>query len=383
MPNMGAKVAAAYRKEQERPIIPVEASDIPSSYEAITPGWLTEVLCHDAPGAKVVSLTLGDVDNGTSNRRKIGVEYNRAGNSAGLPNRLFCKASHDLAIRLGFGHTGSGSSEIYFYDRLRRRLDIEAPNCYYGNLDTETFNSILILGDISDEVESFCTHETHISRPRAESQILLLAKMHARFHEGNEAHKELSALPTWFDFFQTTLDFGLREGSNQGFLDAQEVIPPSLYGRFEEIWPATLESIAENKSLPKTFTHNDVHLKNWYVMPGDRMGLADWQCCGVGHWGRDLAYTLSTALTVANRRTWEEDLVRYYVEELSAAGVAGVTFDDAWKHYRKQLLSSLTWWTITYRPTAGMPDMQPADVTLEFIRRISTAMDDLGTLDLF
>jgi hypothetical protein len=31
----------------------------------------------------------------------------------------------------------------------------------------------------------------------------------------------------------------------------------------------------------------------------------------------------------------------------------------------------------------GMPDMQPRDVTLEFILRIATAIDDLESLDSF
>lgn len=382
MADMGKKVATAHRKEQEKPIIPVEVSDLPSSYEVITTKWLTKILCHGVAGAKVLSFTLGDVDNGTSNRRKIAVEYNAEGKKAGLPQRLFCKASHDLATRLGYGHTGAGFCEIYFYDKLRPQLNIEAPVSYYANLDTETFNSMIMLGDISGEVESFCTHETKMTQVRAESQMCLLSKLHAYFHEGKESYKELSGLPTWYNFFQTTLDFGLEQGSNQGFLDAQEVIPPSLYKRFDEIWPATLKSMEETLGLPNTFTHNDVHLKNWYVLPGDTMGLGDWQCCGIGHWGRDLAYTLSTALTVENRRAWEQDLIRYYVEKLAEEGVTGVTFDDAWNHYRKQLMTALTWWTITYRPSAGMPDMQPEDVTLEFIRRISTAMDDLGTLEL-
>jgi hypothetical protein len=135
--------------------------------------------------------------------------------------------------------------------------------------------------------------------------------------------------------------------------------------------------------LPNTLAHNDVHLKNWYVLPNNVMGLSDWQCCGRGHWGRDVAYTIATALTVEDRREWERELVAYYVEKLTEAGVKGVTFEEAWLHYRKQLLSALTWWTITLRPAEGMPDMQPLDITLEFIRRISTAMDDVGTLDLF
>jgi hypothetical protein len=50
---------------------------------------------------------------------------------------------------------------------------------------------------------------------------------------------------------------------------------------------------------------------------------------------------------------------------------------------RGQLMTVLAFWTITMNPAPGMPDMQPRDSTLEFIRRITTAMDDLDTMDSF
>ena len=69
--------------------------------------------------------------------------------------------------------------------------------------------------------------------------------------------------------------------------------------------------------------------------------------------------------------------------QLRAAGGPAVTFDEAWTHYRQQLMSALTWWTITLRPTKDLPDMQPADITLEFIRRITQTMEDVDTLGSF
>ncbi|MEJ2459065.1 MAG: hypothetical protein P8Y58_13380 [Novosphingobium sp.] len=46
-------------------------------------------------------------------------------------------------------------------------------------------------------------------------------------------------------------------------------------------------------------------------------------------------------------------------------------------------MTVLAFWTNTLNPAPGMPDMQPRDSTLEFIRRITIAMDDLDTLDSF
>jgi hypothetical protein len=43
---------------------------------------------------------------------------------------------------------------------------------------------------------------------------------------------------------------------------AKENIPPSLFARKDEIWPATVKSYKSNKSL--TLCHSDPHLSNWF-----------------------------------------------------------------------------------------------------------------------
>jgi hypothetical protein len=323
---------------------------------------------------------LGELDSGTSNRRRIHLEYNSAGKLAGLPTALFCKASHGLANRITLGACGATSSEMLSYTQIVSALDIEAPVCYFARVDAETYNSMIMLGDLTGKAQAFCNHKTVMTRQCAESQLRLLGKLHGACYSNAQLNGRLALFPSWKEFFNNTLIFGLREGSNAGFLAGKEVIPERLYQRYEDIWPATLAAVEAADRLPATLAHGDVHLKNWYVAANGEMGLSDWQCATRGHWGRDFAYAISTALTVEDRRSWEQELLAYYLDQLARAGGPKVDFGSAWDIYRQQLIPALTWWTITLNPAPDMPDMQPLDVTLEFVRRISTAMDDLDSL---
>lgn len=381
MTRLADQIKAIYENEQRSKPPLLTADDLPISYEDITPAWLTAILCKNVPGAIVESLHLGARDTGSSNRRKITVEYNAKGTESGLPTKLFCKATHELANRIVLGVSGGAHCETTFFNHVSPLADIETPRCYFAKYDPRSYNSLIILEDISDKVEEFCSHETRMNRNRVESQLRLLAKLHGRFLDSPELGTVLSTLPTWPEYFIGTQQFGMKEGSNKGFLEAEEVIPARVYRRYDEVWDKTVASAKKHDELPQTFVHNDVHLKNWYCLPNDEMGLGDWQCCSRGHWSRDLAYTIATACTVENRRRWEKELVAYYLDRLAQAGGTRVPFEDAWHQYRQQMLSALTWWTITLAPTPDIPDMQPRDITLEFIRRMATAIDDLDSLD--
>ena len=43
----------------------------------------------------------------------------------------------------------------------------------------------------------------------------------------------------------------------------------------------------------------------------------------------------------------------------------------------------LAYWTNTVNPAPGVPDMQPREMSDEFVRRIATAIDDVDALDVF
>jgi thiamine kinase-like enzyme len=381
--NMLDQIKAAYERDMQSGRVAVLESELPLSFETITDEWLTNVLCKAHAGARVVAHRLSEVNNGSSNRRKIYLEYNAEGKAAGLPEAVFCKATHGLENRILLGMGGGARCEVLFYRDIRPHLNIEAPRCFYANMDHESFNSMIMLNDLTDEVTEFCTDKTPMSRARAESQMRLLAEFHGRCYASPQLQELLQQYMTWSDNFRNTETFGMKEGSSAGFLAAESVIPARLYRRFDEIWPATLASLAIHEQEPHTLAHGDVHLKNWYVAGSGEMGLSDWQCCGRGHWGRDLAYTISSALTPEDRRAWERELVQLYLTQLHASGGPEVSFDEGWTIYRQQLMTALTWWTVTLTPPPGLPDMQPRDTTLEFIRRIATAIDDLDSLDAF
>lgn len=378
------EITAAFEAEHENhPGKVTRADELPLAYEDITPEWLTAVLGGNTPGAKALALALGPPDIGSSSRRKIAVSWNQAGQDAGLPDRLFCKSTFELPNRIVLGISGGALGETVFLRDIRPHYDIEAPVCYFAGYNPATINSIIVLRDISDDVLSFCDHTTAMPRARAESQMRLLARLHGQGYGNAKIRAAMQPLPTWPQFFKRTEDFGIETIANNGFLAAEEVIPAALFRRFDEYWPLALRSVALHDTLPQTVMHGDVHLKNWYIAGNGEMGLGDWQCVSRGHWGRDLCYAIGSALSTENRRAWEKELLQLYLEEMEREGGPRVSFDEAWLHYRQQLVTALVWWTLTLTPGDDLPDMQPRDITLEMIRRLAVATDDCDSFDAF
>ena len=375
------RIQALYDEEVAANRVPQTAEDVPLSYEAITDEWLTIALCSRTPDAHVVGHDLGAVDDGTTNRRRIVIRYDEVGTAANLPQKLFCKSSFGLSNRFTLGPVGAIEAEVNFYNLARPALNIRAPEAVFA-VANAAYNSIIMLKDISDEVLQFCDHNTIVDRSRAESQVRLLAQLHGKGASDPRLTSVHNRFRTWRDFFEGTKLFGLDLGAKAGFSRAGEIIPARTHAREAEVWAATEDAVARSHKRPHTLTHGDVHLKNWYVAKDGAMALSDWQCATIGHWGRDLAYAIGTALTVESRRLWEVDLIKLYLAELASAGGDTLSFDETWDIYRQQMLPALAWWTITLNPAPGMPDMQPLDTTVEFVRRLGTAVDDLGSLDV-
>jgi thiamine kinase-like enzyme len=373
---------ARYAEEQRDHPVPLTAADLPFNYEAITPLWLTKILCANDAGAEVIACELGPRDEGTSSRRRLHLKYNEVGNRAGLPASVFCKSTQSLKSRYQLALNGFAEGEVLFYNHLRSQLAIEAPHSYFANFNAHTFNSIIIMRDMASEV-TFCGHAEPMNLARAQSQLKLLATLHAKYYDGPATTQPLSYLRTWDDTFTATANNGFDEACWRGFTLAEEVIPPALFQREAEIWPATLRSVERHRHLPLTVVHSDPHLKNWYINANGDMGLNDWQCVCRGHWARDVSYALSTALEPEDRRRWERELITYYLACMQQAGVPEIPFHEAWTHYRQQLFGALAWWTGTLGQPPNAPEMQPRASSLQFIRRITTAIDDLAALESF
>lgn len=126
---------------------------------------------------------------------------------------------------------------------------------------------------------------------------------------------------------------------------------------------------------PHTVMHGDAHPGNVYFRDGTA-GLLDWQAVRRGHPGRELAYTLITSMTTADRRAAEHDLLDEYRRALRAAGGPDLDRDELWERYRMGALYAYTAAVIT----AGLGGMQADDLAAEGARRGVAALADLETV---
>jgi hypothetical protein len=356
--------------------------DVPWCAEAISAEWMTAVMCPNVPGAKAVSVEVCGGDQGSSVRRRLKVAYNEEGRKAHLPEDLFCKTTPTVLTRLATGL--SAAAEGRFYREIRPELKIETPKCYHSAWDRNSGRSIHLFEDVvASNAARFCRWNTAISRPQAEQIIDTLAAMHAQFYDSPRFGADLKWVVSYVRFFAAGEGVGLRQCHEQAMIEAEAVIPPDVTRRRSEIWPSTMKSLDLHRKGPYTLLHSDVHLGNWYISGEGRLGLCDWQCLATGHWARDVAYALSTTMSIEDRRAWEQDLVRRYLEKMQESCGLNTSFDDAWSLYRQQVLLALMMWTPTLVHSRTTPDMQPEEMSLEMIKRMTAAMSDLRSLDSF
>ena len=361
-----------------RPIAKSE-DDIPCNYESVTAQWLSAVLCKNTAGAEVTSVTMGRGSKGTSARQQFLIEYNAAGQRAGLPTSVFAKGTPDLMTRIAGTVSESMTGEANFYSLIRPELRIEAPIGYHSAFDLSRGRSIHLLEDLVEtKGATFCSPRTRIWRTQAEEIVGLLATLHGTYYGSARLDEEFAHIVRWpVEYGRMVRTVNLKKYHHLGFDKARDVIPEALRRRRNEVWPAIIKSTELHNQLPQTIVHCDVHLGNWYTTVAGTMGLLDWQCLAVGHWSRDLAYAISATLTIEDRRAWERDLVALYLDLFEAHSGVAIGL-----RYRQQMFGALTFWTPTYSPPAFAPkDMQSAETSVEMIRRFAQAIVDLDSLD--
>lgn len=350
--------------------------DVPSSAAGLNAAWLTEVLCRDVPGARVVSFSTPHGSSGTSERLALRVEYNGPGTAAGLPTQLFTKSTRSFRQRMVLGGAGAIDGESQFYMGLRDKAAIEAPKGYWGRVDPTTWRSITIMEDVvATKGVRFLTPTTGFTYAQIADLVSELALLHAPLW----GDPGILKLKTPADYLATTRVFlDIEKRCEVGMQRARDVIPERLLGQNHRLFEATVRSMdLSSHHMPRTLLHGDAHAGQTYVTSSGKMGLGDWQAILQGGWAFDFAYLVNSGCEPEDRRLWQEELIRLYVNTLQQAGGPGLGFDAAMLSYRQQSFWPYTAWAFTIGRAAYQPKMQPVDTCLAVIRRTATAIDDL------
>lgn len=379
---LGRSVAVGGHILREKVIRPKARTidDVPVSGETITPAWLTAVLCRDVPGAEVVSCATSNDSSGTSTRVAIEVEYNEAGQQAGLPTALFAKTTTAFSQRILLGGGKMITGETRFFRDFRPEVEMEAPVGYWGAADESSWRSIALMEDIaSTRGAVFVEPTTSVSKSQMEDLVRNLARLHGTFWE----HPSIAVLNTPSYMLQAYLAaIDMKKRCAIGLERAGEVIPESLRGQSERLWAGVERAIElATDDLPPTLLHGDPHIGQTYVTGDGRMGFVDWQVVMRGGWAHDFAYTVNSGCEPQDRRAWDRHLLEAYLDELAEVRGSAPSFDEAWLAYRQQAMFAYAAWAFTIGRAAYQPKMQSVETCLTLLERITTALDDHDSLD--
>lgn len=346
---------------------PMRAKDIKKS-------WLQKQLASGFAGAELLSTSLIGGDFGTTDRQRLGLEWNEIGKRAGLPSVVFVKSTPKTASsRLMVGPLKMASNEVQFYRTARHFLGDEAPKVYASNIGLGA-RFLLVLEDLSERgCQTFSlADEAPLSHLRG--MMIALASLHAAFWESPKLDNELA----WLDRERSRPGFkmmmAVHRRFRQRFINGKELAAKEVCQLADVLTEYEDEVISFREQGPHTLVHGDTHLGNTYILNDGRSGLLDWQIAHRGQGLREVAYFMGTGAPIELRRQHEKDLLALYIETLREKGVViDLDLDEAFDIYRFWLAYGWDAVQLT-RNWEGLQSRESMDRSWE---RINAAVEDL------
>lgn len=331
-------------------------------------GDLDAAYLSELTGRRVESVSMIGGDAGTSSRARLALS------GADVPESVFVKMPAQTAATRMMGELGRlGHTEVRFYQQLSAGLP-GVPRAYGAAFDALTGRYVLVLEDLALNPCEFPDTLHPLDNDRAALTVELLARVHAAFWGKLPARSGSGPLGWLYSASgdHTSLMTGsLLKLSTKRLAERTDI--PVADGRFiDENYRAAAQLLDRP---PHTVMHGDAHPGNLFFR-NNEAGLLDWQAVRRGHPGRELAYTLVTCMTTADRQAAERDLLDEYRRALAAAGGPQLDHDELWERYRLGAVYAYAAPVIT----AGIGGMQDEGIAMEGARRGVAALADLETV---
>jgi hypothetical protein len=344
---------------------------LPLSPEEITTDWIREALGEAMPGVEVTGATVDSVLWGTATKVFVHVSYSGDPDPTGSPERLCVKGGFDPTLRplVASGY----HTEARFFADIAPAIPSTLPRCWFAASDPEADQAIVILDDLRDRA-TFGRPTEPLSPDLVAAGLELQASWHAQTWDGADLDS-FDWLPVGAPVLRGVADMMLSEESWKHHLTQPkaDLVPQPVLDRdrlhrgLRRLWESDDRSVL-------ALSHGDAHIGNTYV-EDDQLRFVDWQTACLAPWSDDVAYFIVGALTVADRRDHERDLLAHYLEALAAHGAPAPQFEDAWAEYRTRHLHGLLWLLVP-------EEMQPAEYSAVMAERYGAAAFEHDTLGL-
>jgi hypothetical protein len=349
----------------------------PSKSSDVTAEWLTVHVGAGTPGAVALAATPLDGTSGTTDRRRLAVEWNEAGKRAGLPANIFVKSSPLNAKNRGMvAALGMSNNEVRFYQQLADELVGVCPKVWYSYAGIGA-RFLIVLDDIVADGGVPYALSDRCEIEHAQGLIDAFAELHAGFWESPRFDGDLNWVRTWSTRPGNAVLKSFYKRGRRGALRLDRPEATQAVHATAAALDANVDAYyREFEAGPLTLLHGDSHLGNTYSQPNGHSGLLDWQVIWRGPGLREVTYWMITGLDSDVRRDHERDLLQRYLDGLRAGGVSAVpTIDAAFERYR---LFSAEAWDATAM-TIAWPGLQAQENAEAGWRRACAAVEDLDT----
>ncbi len=353
------------------------AVPVPLSVEQVTARWLESALGHAGHDVQVSSVEHERIIGGNATKVLLRADY---ANPTDLPTRLCVKVGMELQDPTQNLTGSTYDIEGRFYLDIAPQLDgLIAPRCLSVIIDPQSHRCCLVMEDLTATGGRFCSaSEGSLAIVQVDDVVQQLAQLHGRWPGGT------TDVPG--SEFPIGIDQGNRLGRYYGRFDRSY-----LTGQFERPRGAQLPEALRDADIlhnafwtmahqsiqaPHSLIHADPHLSNIFLRGDGRPGIADWQTMRWGRWSHDIAYHVTSSLTIDDRRAAERDLLAHYVDALAEAGGPRLTRDEVQLDYRRSMFYGLYGW-LTNPDYFGYPE----EVSVDYVAKFAAATVDLETID--
>lgn len=348
----------------------------PTRAAQVTPSWLNGTLAARVDGAEACSVRVLGGTSGTTDRRRLAIEWNEPGRTAGLPAAVFVKSTPLTAKnRTMVASLDMAVNEVRFYRQVRDEVGDIAPHAWFTHSGWGA-RHLLVLDDLSALGCRTYVIADAADIAHAEAVIDILARLHAVYWESPRFDGELAWVRRWSErpgyvVLKTFYRTGRRKALTMPGWDFDTPAVRALVNELTRFDTVIWRRIEE---LPSTLLHGDPHLGNTYSLPDGTAGLLDWQVVWRGPGLRDASYFILSALEPEQRRLHERALLTRYIDGLRERGITNLpTDDEAYQLYLMFVIEAFDAAALT----VAWPGLCGVAGVAACVRRIHAAVEEL------
>jgi hypothetical protein len=346
---------------------------VPQSIDDVTPAWISA-----ATGWNVTDLQTEQIGVG------IGVSsavYKARLTGEGCPKSIVIKQpALDPAAVFTSTMLRMYIREVRYFTTLAPISPMRSPGFYFGQVDEETSNFILLIEDLSGL--RVVDQNVGMSLDDAGRAVDAVAAMHAKWWgTADQLAAEGTTISLADPIYPAVLPLVFGEGWEKC---TNEMDLPTSISAIGPRFPGAIEGLLASLAAgPNTLAHGDFRADNMLFTSDNELVALDFQLIGTGTGAYDLAYFVTQSLTADDASKGEAELFTRWIEGLRSNGVPAeqVDRDTLWAHYRTAALFCLAYPIVASR---GMDLSDPRQYALvdSMNTRFDRAVRELSLADL-